>query len=234
MKAALNTPFVQNLMAAIVVAYLRFCYATTRWTQINREPVEALWDAHPQRPIVWMFWHQRLHLGHAAWPKGRAQALAVLASLSKSGAVSVRINTRFGHTSIRGSSAKKSDPNKDKRGTQAFRELLRWLRDGNAVAMTPDGPRGPAQVMTEGSLKLSQMTDAPMVLLGQSTRRFVTLNSWDHMRIPLPFTRGVMVWEVLPPVPRDADEDRLTVIRLEAEATLTALTDRADAIAGVS
>ncbi len=228
MKTALKSHIMQDILAALIVGYLRFCYATTRWTHIGREPVEALWDA--KGPIVWMFWHQRLHMGHAAWPKDRAQPLAVLASLSNSGEVSVKVNTRFGHTSIRGSSTKKSDPAKDKRGTQAFRELLRWLRDGKAVAMTPDGPRGPAMVMTEGSIKLAQMARAPIVLLGQSTTRFITLRSWDAMRVPLPFSKGVMVWDVLPPPTADTPQAfealcdsigaRLTALCLDADQRL--------------
>jgi lysophospholipid acyltransferase (LPLAT)-like uncharacterized protein len=172
-KRLLDSVFVQVLIAGTLVGYLRFCYRTTRWTVVNQEPVEAIWDG--KGPVVLMFWHGRLHLGHASWPRPRAQPVCVLASLSKSGDVSMKINTRFGYHSIRGSSAKKSDPTKQKGGAQAFRELIRWIRGdketgGRCVAMTPDGPRGPAREMTEGSLKLSQVSGAPMVVLGQSTK----------------------------------------------------------------
>jgi lysophospholipid acyltransferase (LPLAT)-like uncharacterized protein len=158
--------------------------------------------------------------------------------MSKSGEVSMKINTRFGYHSIRGSSAKKSDPTKQKGGAQAFRELIRWIRGdketgGRCVAMTPDGPRGPARVMTEGSLKLSQMSGAPLVVLGQSTKNYLEFNTWDRMRIPLPFTRGAMVWGVLPAIPVDTDEAQMETLRLQAERALTGVTDRADEILGI-
>ncbi len=237
MKKLLYSGFMQDLIAATLVGYLKFCYGTTRWQIVNAAPVEAVWDG--KVPVVLMFWHQRLHLGHASWPRDRAQPVCVLASLSKSGDVSMKINTRFGYHSIRGSSAKKSDPSKNKGGAQAFRELVRWIRGdretgGRCVAMTPDGPRGPARVMTEGSIKLSQMGRAPMVFLGQSTKRFIQLKSWDRMRLPLPFTRGAMVWEVLPAVPADAGDIEVEAQRVLAEETLNAVTARADALLGVT
>jgi lysophospholipid acyltransferase (LPLAT)-like uncharacterized protein len=231
MKSLMNSPFVQNLIAAIVVGYLKFVYATTRWQTEGQGPVEALWDA--KGPVVLMFWHERLHLGHACWPQGRGQPVCVLASMSKSGEVSMKINTRFGYHSIRGSSAKKSDPAKQKGGAQAFRELLRWLRQGGCVTMTPDGPRGPRREMTEGTLRLSQMTGAPMILVGESTSRFIQLKTWDRMRIPLPFGRGTIVWQVLPRVPADIDEAGMEVLCEQTGKALSDVTDRADALLGV-
>ena len=236
MKKLLESDFIQTLIASIIVGYLKFCYNTTKWQIVGQDTVEAIWAG--KGPVVLMFWHGRLHLGHASWPRDRGQPVCVLASMSKSGEVSMKINTRFGYHSIRGSSAKKSDPTKQKGGAQAFRELIRWIRGdketgGRCVAMTPDGPRGPARVMTEGSLKLSQMSNAPLVVLGQSTKNYLEFNTWDRMRIPLPFTRGAMVWGVLPAIPADTDEARLETLRTQAEQALTDVTERADAMLGL-
>jgi len=235
MKKLLNSEFMQTLIATIIVGYLKFCYMTTRWSVEGQDAVEAIWRG--QGTVVLMFWHGRLHLGHASWPRDRAQPVCVLASLSKSGAVSVKINTRFGYHSIRGSSAKKSDPTNNKGGVQAFRDLIRWIkgdgRTGRCVAMTPDGPRGPSRVMTEGSLKLSQISSAPMVVLGQSTRNYIEFKTWDRMRIPLPFTRGAMVWGVLPAVPAKIDDVELERLRLETEVALSKVTDQADSLLGL-
>ena len=237
MKRLLDSDFMQDLIAATIVGYLKFCYKTTNWQVVGQDAVEAVWDG--RGPVVLMFWHQRLHLGHASWPRPRAQPVCVLASLSKSGDVSMKINVRFGYHSIRGSSAKKSDPSKNKGGAQAFREMIRWIRGdktegGRCAAMTPDGPRGPSRVMTEGSMKLSQMGRAPMVFLGQSTKNFIRMNSWDKMRLPLPFTEGAMVWQVLPAVPEDADDVVIEAQRRLAEDALNAVTDQADALLGMT
>lgn len=231
MKNWLNSGWLQWLFGALISGYLKFCYATTRWQTEGRAEVEAVWKANG--PVVLMFWHERLHLGHASWPLENAQPIAVLSSTSKFGDIISHVTDAFGRHTIRGSSAKKSNMSKDKRGAPAFRDMLRWLRDGKGgVATTPDGPRGPARVMTEGSLRLSQMSGATLVCLGQSTRRFVMFNTWDSMRLPLPFTRGAMVWRVLPPVAHDTEAATFEALRLEAENALNQATDRADELTG--
>lgn len=231
-KQLTDSPWLRNLFADVLVAYLRFCYATTKWTVEGEDEVKLVWAS--QEPVVLMFWHERLHFGHASWPTVNAQHVAVLSSQSKFGDMITRVNTAFGRHSIRGSKAKKSDPSKDKGGAQAFRDLLRWLKAGKCAATTPDGPRGPRREMTEGSLKLSQITGSVMVCLGQSTKNYFQLNTWDKMRVPLPFSRGAMVWKVLPAVPADLAGDAFEQGRLCMQAQLNAVTARADQIVGAA
>lgn len=228
----LYSEWIQDLIAVLVFAYLKLCYATTRWDYLGREAADAVWKS--SHGAVMVFWHERLHLGHHAWPNGVGQPLCVLASGSKAGDVSVKINQRFGHVSVRGSSAKKSDPSKNKGGANAFRELLRWLKDHKGVAMTPDGPRGPRRSMSEGTLRLTQLTGAPMVLVGAATSRFIEAKSWDRMRIPLPFSKGVVIYEVIPAVPRDLDEAEMQAAMDYVKTRLDFLTDQADQVLGLS
>lgn len=230
MKELLQKGWLQWLIGSLIAGYLKFCYATIRWQSEGRAEVEAVWSSNA--PVVLMFWHERLHFGHASWPLENAQPIAVLSSTSKFGDVITKVTDSFGRHTIRGSSAKKSNPSKDKRGAPAFRDMLRWLRDGKGVATTPDGPRGPARIMTDGSLKLSQMSGGALVCLGQSTKRYAQFDTWDRMRLPLPFTKGAMVWRVLPPVPYNVDEAEMERLRQEAERTLNEATDRADDVVG--
>jgi lysophospholipid acyltransferase (LPLAT)-like uncharacterized protein len=231
MKKLLNTPWLQVLIATVASLYLRFCFATTRWQNENRAAIEAIWAG--KRPVILMFWHERLNYGYACWPLGVAQPMAVLSSTSKFGDVMERISKSFHLHTVRGSSAKKSNPGKDKRGAAAFRDLLRWLRDNKCAVTTPDGPRGPARIMTEGSLKLSQMSGADIVCVGLSATRYLQFNTWDHMRLPLPFARAAMVWKVLSPVPADIDPAGFEAYRQMAQNALSEVTDRADDILGM-
>jgi lysophospholipid acyltransferase (LPLAT)-like uncharacterized protein len=59
------------------------------------------------------------------------------------------------------------------------------------------------------------------------------LNSWDRFVIPLPFTRGVIIWGDPISVARNAGADEVEAARLQIEASLTAVTDAADAAMGV-
>jgi lysophospholipid acyltransferase (LPLAT)-like uncharacterized protein len=222
-KNALNHAFFQWLLATLIVAYLKFCFATMRITHCGREHAEKIWKKGG--PVVYVFWHERLHLGHKAWPRGMAQDLCVMASGSKAGNVSVLINKAFGHVSARGSTAKSSDPQKSKGGTKAFREALKWLQSGKGVAMTPDGPRGPRRSLSPGTVKLSLLTKAPIVVVGASCRPHLRLNSWDRMMIPLPFAKVHFAYDVI-----DNDfenEEKINIILKHKLDTLVLKADQA-------
>jgi lysophospholipid acyltransferase (LPLAT)-like uncharacterized protein len=133
---------------------------------------------------------------------------------------------RIGFPAIRGSSRKETDPKKEKRGAGATRDILRWLKDGNGVAITPDGPRGPMEDMKEGPPMLARLSKAPVLLVGLASKPSLRLGSWDKAMIPLPFTRGVIVWDG--PLGASAADD-LEALRIDWTQRLIAVTRRAEA-----
>ena len=228
MKKLLENPIMQAIIAWVIASYLKFCYATTRWTYYGQEDMAEIWT----RSAIAAFWHERVQVGHAVWPKTYPiSPTAILSSNSKSGNVSVMINAHFGSHAIRGSSAKKSDPKANKGGTAAFLEMMRWLKKGGHIAVTPDGPRGPARVMTEGTLKLAQAGNVPLIFFTAAMKNQKRLKSWDHQIVPLPFNKGVVMWRAFGTIPRDLDEAGFETMRKAAEDSLSELCDQADAAA---
>ena len=72
----------------------------------------------------------------------------------------------------------------------AARALLgaaRAVTEGRDLAVTPDGPRGPARSIAPGSAVVAQRTGAPVIGVGVSVRRAWRLKSWDSFLIPKPF-----------------------------------------------
>lgn len=225
MKKLLENPAVQAIMAWVIATYLKFCYATTRWTCYGQEEVTEIW----KRSAIAAFWHERVQLGHAVWPKDYpVSPTAILSSNSKSGNVSVMINAHFGSHAIRGSSAKKSNPGKNKGGAAAFLEMMRWLKKGGHIAVTPDGPRGPARIMTEGTLKLAQAGGVPLIFFTAAMKNQKRLKTWDRQIVPFPFNKGVVMWRVFGPIPKDLDDEAFEALRLAAEKSLSELCDEAD------
>jgi lysophospholipid acyltransferase (LPLAT)-like uncharacterized protein len=228
MKKLLENPTMQAIIAWIIASYLKFCYATTRWTYYGQEEMAEIW----KRSAIAAFWHERVQVGHAVWPKTyQVSPTAILSSQSKAGNVSVMINARFGSHSIRGSSAKKSDPRNNKGGTAAFLEMMRWLKKGGHIAVTPDGPRGPARVMTEGTLKLAQAGGVPLIFFTAAMKNQTRLKTWDRQIVPYPFNKGVVMWRAFGEIPKDVDEAGFEALRKSAEDALNALCDEADATA---
>ncbi len=229
-KRLFRSPQVQAALAILFAAYLKLTLFTIRWRQEEREQAEAIWDRGGG--VLVCFWHGRIALSPACWPLDRAQEPRALISLSPDGQFIAGAVARLGFPAIRGSSTKKSDPAKAKGGATAFRDVLRWVNSGGGVAITPDGPRGPAEQMAEGAPLLAKASGAPVLFVGLASRPCLRLKSWDRAVLPLPFARGAIVWDSVPPVDRGADAQTLAAMGGDWAARLSAVTRRAEAMLG--
>jgi len=63
------------------------------------------------------------------------------------------------------------------------------LESGRDLAVTPDGPRGPAKSYAPGVLVVAQRTGAPVIGAVATTTSAWRLKSWDRFLIPKPFAR---------------------------------------------
>lgn len=224
MKKLLRSRAVIGAAAAIVGAYLRFAYATTRWKQVDQDKARALFDGEP---VILCFWHRLVPMAPVVWPKPLLPKLRVLISQSADGELITRTVAHLGIGAIRGSSQKRTDPAKTKGGMAAFREMAKWVKTGGSIAITPDGPRGPAQEMAEGAPVLARFTKAPIIAVGVASRPCIRLNTWDRTVFPVPFARGVIVWDG--PL-LAADEDDTALAKVWGERLNAALA-RAESIA---
>lgn len=121
---------------------------------------------------------------------------------------------------------------KDRGGVQAFREALRLLEQGTAVAMTADVPPGPARQVGSGIIKLAQRSGRAIIPVATASSRFCALDTWSRMTINLPFSRiGVTHGSPILVAP-DADEDALEAARQAVEDGLNEATQRAYRLAG--
>lgn len=221
----LRNPMVQGLLAWLLARWMAFCFGTIRWTRENQEVAEAIWAQGGG--VLAVFWHSRIALSVASWPLDRATPTKGLISLSPDGQFIARAVARLGFPAIRGSSANKDKAAKAKGGSQALRDGLRQLQHGG-LAITPDGPRGPARQMAQGLPTLAKLSGAPVLLIGLSCRPALRLNSWDRALVPLPFGRGVIIWDRTD-WPEGGDMETVTA---EWTARLNAVQDRADQLAG--
>ncbi len=222
----LRIPAVQTALSVILARWMQFCFSTMRWTHENEAVAEAVWAKGGG--VLCAFWHSRIALSPACWPLDRAQPAKALISLSADGQFIARAVALQGFPAIRGSSSNKDKADRDKGGSQALRAGLRQLKVG-ALAITPDGPRGPARQMAEGLPMMARISKAPTLFIGMSCNPAIRLNSWDRAIIPLPFARGAIVWDVADyPVGED-----LEAVRRDWADRLNAVEARADAITGL-
>lgn len=222
----LRNPVIQSTLAWVLAQWMRFCIATTRWTHENQHEAERIWEQGGG--VLCGFWHSRIALAPACWPLDRGQPAKVMISLSADGEFIAKAVSRLGFPAVRGSSANKEHADRAKGGSQALRDGLRQLKVG-ALALTPDGPRGPARQMAEGMPTLGRISGAPVLMIGLSCNPAIRLKSWDRALIPLPFGRGAVVWHRTD-YPEGADVAEVAVQWAER---LTEVEARADAITGL-
>jgi lysophospholipid acyltransferase (LPLAT)-like uncharacterized protein len=226
-KALLRSAPIQGVLALITWAYLWLVLHTVRWTHINRQTVDA--ELARRRGAIGCIWHGTIPLVIAAKQVLGARQARVLISLSADGEFITRAIARHGIAAIRGSKAKGG---KAKGGAAAFRECLDWLAQGGPLLMTPDGPRGPAEVMSLGVARMAKLSQAPVYMIGLAAHPAAQLKSWDRTRLPRPFGRGAVVWDGPYYLPADAsDEDMAQACRTWSAALGTAC-GRAEASLG--
>ena len=228
MKKVLRSEPVLRLTGWLFSSYLSFAFATMRWRYENVEALDALVDA--PEGFVMALWHRRLTIGFQGAKLLRHKPRRVLVSLSRDGEFIARAAARSGIPGIRGSTAKAGAPDKAKGGAQAFRQSLKWLKDGGCMIVTPDGPRGPAQVMQEGAVMMARASGLPILLMGIGARPAIELDTWDRGALPRPFARGALVFAEPFHVPRDASAEALEGIRLALQQRLIAADARAEAL----
>ena len=178
------SPFHTSLLLRILVSPLGLLYWL--WVQSIRMSYAGsagrdLLEVH-DKPITIVLWHNRLFLAglwHMKFRKGRK--CYGLISASRDGAWMETFYGWVGIQAIRGS--------RNKRGSQAVRELLRKLKEGNDVGITPDGSRGPKYVAKSGAMTVARLSRSPILLLTFSYSWCIRLKSWDQFVIPLPFSK---------------------------------------------
>lgn len=222
----LRHPIVQSVLAWTLAEWMRFCFATIRWTHENQQVAEEVWTKGGG--VLCVFWHSRLGLAPASWPLDRAQPTKGLISLSADGEFFAKAVARLGIPAVRGSSANKDKAKAAKGGSQALRDGLKQLKVGG-LAITPDGPRGPAKVMAEGLPLMAKMSKAPALFIGISCSPAIRLDSWDRGVVPMPFGKGAIVWDRAD-YPQGAD---MADVIVDWTARLNAVEARADAITGL-
>lgn len=151
-------------------------------------------------PVVFALWHgQMLPLLY----QHRRQGVAVLISEHNDGEIIARIAEHLGFGTIRGSTSRGA--------SRALIAMARHLREGGTIAITPDGPRGPARSFAAGALAAAQRAGATVMPVGVSVSRAWRLRSWDGFLIPKPFSRVTFAYGMAAAVhgssPREAADD---------------------------
>ncbi|MEO1015328.1 MAG: lysophospholipid acyltransferase family protein [Pseudomonadota bacterium] len=204
-------------------AYIRLVQRTSRFKIIGLEHVRAL-EAETPRGFFVAFWHSNILLAPSVRDHLRRR-LRMLVSTHRDGEIIVNAVAGFDIDFIRGSAANERKSAKDKQGASAIAQMIGAIDAGDAVGLTPDGPRGPARSVQAGVVRLASMTGAPVIGFACVASRRRTLKTWDRFQLALPFSTVYVV--VSPPVAIGAIDAHADVA--DAKARIKAALDAAAA-----
>jgi hypothetical protein len=207
-KRQINAGIIGNLIYYL----MRLLRLTMRITVIGGEIPQAYHDRG--EGVIGVFWHARLLLPIFGY---RGRGVNILVSSHGDGEIIASVMRKFGQGLVRGSSSKG--------GKEALKEMMRLAKENRDILITPDGPRGPAEVVKGGVATLACLTGRPVVPLASSSSRCRRMRSWDRFLLPYPFSRGVIVWGE--PLTRNEGEEP-EAFRQRIEAALKETTARAD------
>lgn len=218
MKNFLRRPAVVNLLSHLIVIYMWLVFLTSR-KRIQVAPESAVYLSDEQQSITCL-WHGRLLMMPLL--RTRRRSFDMLSSTHSDGVLIAKAVAHLGIGAVPGSSSRG--------GVSGVRGMLRRMKDGGNVGITPDGPRGPARVAARGVAQLSLTSGIPVIPMAFSARHYRRIASWDRFFLPLPFTTLFHI--VGAPLRPEAFTDS-EVMRQTVEAALNAVTDEVDRLAGV-
>jgi lysophospholipid acyltransferase (LPLAT)-like uncharacterized protein len=215
-RRLLRNERVRRMACWVIHWYIRFVYRTNRWTVENREWPQQLLAAG--RPFIGAFWHGRMMMIPLGWQ--RMAPMHMLISAHRDGRIIADAVAYFGIDAIAGSTRRG--------GSAALRMLLRRLKDGDCVAITPDGPRGPAMHVSIGIVNVAKLAQVPIVPITYATSRRWVAATWDRFHVALPFGRGVFLWGEPIEIAADSDETGLENARRLVERRMGEMVREAD------
>jgi lysophospholipid acyltransferase (LPLAT)-like uncharacterized protein len=225
-KWLVRHPRLKDSFARLVGLYLALVYRTTRWDFVGLENLSPTTEQKTAGLVC--FWHERLPmmsmLAIEAQRLGASMRTYVLVSGHNDGRFIGHAVGRFNLGTVVGSSSKG--------GATSLRNMLLLLREGSNIAITPDGPRGPAKVAAPGIIQLAAATGAPVYAASAQCRFHMRMPSWDRMILPfpVPFSRGVIVVQPAFTVPRAEWAAHMPNV----VAALNAASEKADRLCGIA
>ena len=165
-----------KLIVWLVALLIRFLRSSVRWQYVGS-------DIRPDNtPCIISSWHARLLLTPLL--VGKWQGPLVISD-HRDGELIAAVFAKFDLQASRGSSSTG--------GAKALLSVIRLAKQGLSPGITPDGPRGPAQVVKDGVAQIAIKSGLPILPVCYATEWHWRLSSWDRFYIPKPFSKGVVV-----------------------------------------
>lgn len=208
----------QYSISFILYLYLQLVYFSSKKQFIYSNQFNL--SKYRSEPALYAFWHNRLAMMPFARPK--TIKVNVLSSDHRDGRTVAQVMRIFGFNTIFGSSNKNS--------FFALKSIIKCVKLGQSVAITPDGPKGPKNKINGNIVAISGLCNKYIIPMSYSCKRAFVFNSWDQFILPTPFNSLVIIYGDPIKADRDSSEAQLAQLNSELEQGLNEITKRADRV----
>ena len=195
-KKLLKKKFVQNILGFFTFLYIRAVNLTSSIQFENESIPKQFWNN--DKPFILAFWHSQLMMIGFSWKKNKN--VNILASGHSDGRFGAIVGKYFNLNNIQ-------TQEKDK--SISLRSIFKLLNDNNYIGITPDGPRGPKEIVSEGIIKIAKSSKVPIIPIGFWSSKNYKLKSWDSFLITLPFSKCSFVWNKPLEIPYNIQENQI-------------------------
>jgi len=192
-KKIIKNYFIQQLLALVTVIYIKLVALTSSIIIKNIESPQFYWKNN--KPFILAFWHSQLMMISYCW--NSESKINVLASGHSDGRFGAIVGKYFKLNNIPTSSNAKSI---------SLKPVFTLLKNSQCIGITPDGPRGPNQKVSDGIIKISKATQVPIIPIGFASSKFIKLKSWDSFLITKPFSKCAFVWGKTITIPKNCTD----------------------------
>ena len=211
----------QLLISLLGSLYVLFVYKTSTIDLKNRKNIDRLFKK--KESFIYAFWHDQLLICPLTWQS--EFEIKVLISKHRDGDIIARLISKLGFKAIRGSTHK-SGKTKNKGGLTSARQMIKSLKNGISIGISPDGPKGPRHKVSDGILSISRLSNSSILPVGIGFKKKWVLNTWDKFIIPKPFNQITIIWGE--PLPALKNEKSINQIKSKLESKMYNLTKRAN------
>ena len=195
-KKLLRNFFVQNILGFFTFLYIRTVNLTSSIQFENETIPKQFWNN--DKPFILAFWHSQLMMIGFSWKKNKN--VNILASGHSDGKFGAIVGKYFNLNNIQTSKKNKSI---------SLKSIFKLLNDNNYIGITPDGPRGPKEIVSEGIIKIAKSSKVPIIPIGFWSSKNFKLKSWDSFLITLPFSKCSFVWSKPLEIPNNIHKNQI-------------------------
>lgn len=178
LKRIYKSNFAYMMITYIIYLYIYLVYFTSRWTFNFADEIDEEYVRNGSN-IILCSWHDKIMVFPHISRIKMHRKYHPLASPHNDGRIISNVMKLFKFRIIPGSTNKNS--------ILAVKEIMRILRKGENVIITPDGPRGPRHKISGNLLPIAKKMNSTIIPFAAKASNYFHLNSWDKLIFPKPF-----------------------------------------------